>query len=154
MSYMSVELSDFIKNEAKSMNFKVVHIGNKGSGDISIEIVLDKDKGITLEECASFNKKVVKWIEDNVVRGEKYTVDVSSPGLDRKLVDEDEFKWAINKDICVTMITEIGEKVKAIGQLAKFDGNGDITVNAENGKALFIKKSKIVNARLYTKYKP
>jgi len=154
VSFIRAELADFIKNEASSMDYKVVYLGNKGSGLVSIEIVLDKDNGITLEECANFNKKVVKWIDDNSINSDKYTVDVCSPGLDRKLTHEDEFRWAISKDICVTMVTETGENIKAIGALTKYEASGDITIITENGKALLIKKSKIVNARLYTKYKP
>ena len=58
-----------------------------------IQICLDKENGITLDECAAFSRMISDRldIEDNHLDMPSYRLEVSSPGLDRPLKTQNDF---------------------------------------------------------------
>ena len=61
------------------------------SGRGVIRIFLDRAPGVTLDDCAYWNKKIGRYLEaEDVFRG-RYVLEVGSPGLDRTLVKPEHF---------------------------------------------------------------
>ena len=58
-----------------------------------LRVYIDKPGGVTHEDCANFSREAgtIFDVEDAVPGGE-YTLEVSSPGLDRKLSKPEEFQ--------------------------------------------------------------
>ena len=51
-----------------------------------ITVLLDADNGITIEKCTEINKALYKYIEESGLFGdENFSLEVSSPGLDKPL---------------------------------------------------------------------
>src|SRR3989442_15185227 len=72
---------------AASSGLEVVEIEFRGVGKTGmLRIYIDKPAGVTHEDCASFSREfgTVLDVED-AVPGGTYVLEVSSPGLDRKL---------------------------------------------------------------------
>jgi ribosome maturation factor RimP len=59
--------------------FFVVEI--QQSGNDHIEVFLDHDTGLQLEHCVEISRFLEKYIEENNLLSEKYTLDVSSAGV-------------------------------------------------------------------------
>ena len=59
--------------------FFVVEI--QQSGNDHIEVFLDHDSGLQLEHCVEISRFLEKYIEENNLLSEKYTLDVSSAGV-------------------------------------------------------------------------
>src|SRR4029077_18036329 len=52
-----------------------------------LRIVIDKPAGVTHEDCANLSREVGTILDvEDVIPGASYTLEVSSPGLDRKLL--------------------------------------------------------------------
>lgn len=56
----------------------------RGKGD-KIEVFLESDGDLTLGKCQKISRYLEKHIDENSWLGEKYTLEVSSPGTDRPL---------------------------------------------------------------------
>lgn len=58
----------------------------------TLKIVIDKEDGVTHEDCANVSRElsVILDVED-AVSGGSYTLEVSSPGLDRKLLKPEDY---------------------------------------------------------------
>lgn len=69
--------------------------------DWVIQILADKPSGgITIQECAIINKFVVEEIgKENFLTREIFSLEVSSPGLDRPLVTCGDFRRCIGKRV-------------------------------------------------------
>lgn len=50
-----------------------------------VEVFLDRDAGLSLEEASRLNRHLQSRIDESGILGEKYTLDVSSPGIGRPL---------------------------------------------------------------------
>src|SRR3954447_6595033 len=71
---------------AADFGLEVVEVELKGGGKArTLRIYLDKPGGVTLDDCATVSREVGTILDvEDVITGQ-YTLEVSSPGLDRKL---------------------------------------------------------------------
>ena len=81
---------------ASSSGLEVVEVEFRGGGKSRmLRVFLDKPAGITHEDCANFSREFGTILDvEDAVPGGRYLLEVSSPGLDRKLtrpVDYERF---------------------------------------------------------------
>lgn len=91
-----------------------------------VEIFLDSDEGISFLKCRKVSREVEAVIDEKEWWGGKYTLEVSSAGIGRPLVNQRQYPKNIGRQIVVK--TNGGEKVK--GELTAVDDDG-ITITYE-----------------------
>jgi ribosome maturation factor RimP len=62
-----------------------------------LRIFMDKPGGVTLDDCAAISREIGDQIEVNELIPHSYTLEVSSPGLDRPLKKEKDFLRSLGK---------------------------------------------------------
>jgi ribosome maturation factor RimP len=76
----------------ESLGYELVDLEVKGAGNNSVlRIYIDKPDGIAHSDCGLVSEQVGTVLDVEDVIPHKYTLEVSSPGLDRKLVKESDF---------------------------------------------------------------
>lgn len=76
----------------KESGFELVDLEIRGGGPSSIvRIYIDKEKGVSVEDCAQISQMVSDYLDSEDLIPSRYTLEVSSPGLDRPLTKEDDF---------------------------------------------------------------
>ncbi len=83
--------------------FFLVHLLVKGSSrSPKVFVIIDGDNGVTIDDCADLSRKLNRAIEeDDLIEG-KYTLNVSSPGLDQPLKLKRQYKKNIGRKVKVT----------------------------------------------------
>jgi ribosome maturation factor RimP len=90
---LKVRIQALAEQLAASMEMEIVAVEIKGGGDRPIvRTYIDQPGGVTLGDCEQFSKRlsVLLDVEDWIPFS--YTLEVSSPGLDRPLVKEADFQ--------------------------------------------------------------
>jgi ribosome maturation factor RimP len=90
---LAARIQDFAEQLAASMGLEIVLVEIKGGSNRSIvRTYIDKPGGVTIVDCERFSKRmsVLLDVEDWIPLS--YTLEVSSPGLDRPLVKETDFQ--------------------------------------------------------------
>lgn len=87
---MAVDLErirEIVERVAQSSGLEVVEVEFLGGGKSRmLRIFIDKPGGVSHEDCAVVSREVSTIVDvEDVVPGGQYTLEVSSPGLDRKL---------------------------------------------------------------------
>ena len=146
MNYLT-RVREVAINLCKEMNLHLVDVEEKGNRNIPLFLVLaDTEAGITLGEC----EKLSRAIQDEVDFSEdfpiKYGLDVSSPGLDKPLVEDFQFARNIGKDISLKMKNLEANK-KIVGKLMSFTKD-QITMEDKKGKELNFVRGDIVKAKV------
>ena len=111
-------------------------IENKGYELIEIEqhslrkgikfvLYIDHDNGIGLDDCISVSK-ASEMIIDEFIDPESYELEVSSPGLDRKLNKKEDFDRFIGKTIKFRLKEILNDRKNFKGLLT--DRKGDIVI--------------------------
>jgi len=61
------------------------------AGATVVRVFVDRPSGVTLQDCAYWNKKIGRYLDaEDVIRG-RYVLEVGSPGLDRTLVRPEHY---------------------------------------------------------------
>ncbi len=72
---------------------ELVEAEMRGGGKArTLKITIDKPEGVTHEDCANVSREVSAILDvEDAVPGGSYTLEVSSPGLDRKLLKSEDY---------------------------------------------------------------
>ena len=120
------ELREIIKNIVEDNGCELYDIElTEEDSHKYYRVYITKPEGVSLNDCATINNLISPIFDvEDPVEG-KYFLEVSSPGIERKLTKREHFEQSIGENIKVT--TTDGKKLK--GQLKSFDGE-----TAEIGK--------------------
>jgi len=118
----------FEENDLLDCFLVVINVGKYDR----VQVFIDSDSHLTLERCRKVSRYLEKQIEEKGWLGEKYTLEVSSPGLDRPLKLKRQYYKNIGRKIEIT--TNDGSSIKGI--LTAVDDNkigivDDLTKNIE-----------------------
>ena len=80
-------------------------------------LLVDKVGGVTMQQCAAINRQVNQALETANLIEASYTVEVSSPGLDRPLVTKRDFERTIGEDLKLDIRIEDGRFKELQGML-------------------------------------
>jgi len=102
--------------EQKGLRLKRVYFIKEKFGNV-LRVVIDKKDGVTVEDCADFSKELNHILDvEDIIEG-RYFLEVSSPGVNRKLVDKEDFMDSIGKIIKVKLNSPINGKKFLVGKL-------------------------------------
>ena len=92
---------------------------------IKFVLYIDHDNGIGLDDCVSVSK-ASEMIIDEFIDPESYELEVSSPGLDRKLNKKEDFDRFIGKTIKIRLKEKLNDRKNFKGLLT--DRRGDMVI--------------------------
>jgi len=90
-----------------------------------IQVYVDSDKGLQLEYCVEFSRLLEQHIEENNWLNEKYTLEVSSPGVGKPLKLKRQYRKNIGRMVSVE-VTDSHKHVKGVLE-AVFDDHIVVT---------------------------
>lgn len=113
-----------------------------------LRIFIDKESGVTIEDCEAVSRAVDKPLDDLDPIEQNYCLEVSSPGIERELLKDEHFDAFLGAPVMVRTIRpdENGER-DFKGTLVAHDRE-NVTVALENGEQTVIKKKGTVYIKL------
>ncbi len=87
-------------------------------GTYQIEVLIDRPLGlggIGLEECADVNKKLAETFDLTQSWADNYELVVASPGLDRPLKNEKDFRRVLGQEVRVLLKEKVDGKGEYVG---------------------------------------
>lgn len=113
--------------------------------------IFSHDRDVNLEDCENVSRSLSDFLEELIPF--KYYLEVSSPGIERKIKSDKEYLIFKGKDINLKLkspVDESGEK-QFVAKIVDFDDNEGLTVFAyKDKKDILIKKENIQSAKLYS----
>jgi len=132
----------------ESLGYELVDLELKGAGNNSVlRIYIDKLEGISHSDCGLVSEQVGTVLDVEDVIPHKYTLEVSSPGLDRKLVKESDFSRFEGKLAKVQTRIPLQQQKIFKGRL-KGLRDGSVVLQLPQGNLLEIPLDVIQEARL------
>jgi ribosome maturation factor RimP len=124
--------------------YDLEHTGS-GRGRI-LRIYIDKEGGVGIDDCSNVSKGLNLLLDvENVVPGDMYNLEVSTPGLDRHLKKKWHFEKVVGKKVYVQLNKSLGSlgatEDKGMISMKKFE---DVLTGVEGENLQFeIRKQKI-----------
>jgi len=114
----------------------------------SIQLYIDSPNGIQIDDCVNVNKITKNIIGKSNQYYKDYVLEVSSPGIFRKLKTPDHFKSSTGKRIKIHLQKKIEGLMTLTGDLQKCDEETICILPDTNGSDLIIPYSLIARANL------
>jgi len=123
MNGLPEKVTSEIEKIVTSEGLELVHVDYRRQGrTYLLRIDIDKDGGVTLEDCQLVSQQVSAWLDvEDPVPGE-YELQVSSPGLDRKFYKDSDYQKFIGRLVRVKTSAAIRGLHVVVGRLKEFDG--------------------------------
>lgn len=85
-----------------------------------LRVYIGKADGISIDDCQKISKVVGDKLDELDPIEESYYLEVSSPGLDRPLKTDKDFKRNLGKSVELSLYKELDGKKKYFGELINF----------------------------------
>lgn len=112
-----------------------------------LRLYIDHPRGVSLDDCVSVNRIVDPILTKKDFIGQKYTLEVSSPGIFRSLKKADHFKRFVRETIQITLKQTILDRKKFTGRLLSATSEG-FELLLENGERLQFTYRQVAKARI------
>ena len=119
----------------------------KEGGAYFLRIFADRDGGIDLDECEAISRALSTKLDEADPIKQNYYLEVSSPGIERKLKTKEHFDRYIGEVIDIGLYKQVNGSRQLSGVLVGFDG-GVITAEV-NGERLEISQKETTWVKLH-----
>jgi ribosome maturation factor RimP len=147
-----LHIGEMLEPGIRSMGYELVgveyHGGGKGGG--LLRVYIDNEQGITADDCqrVSYQVSGVLDVEDPIPG--HYTLEVSSPGLDRLLFRPQDFARFAGKQVRVRLRFPVDGQRRFKGRLLGIV-NGTVEIE-QDGERISLPYEQIEQARLVPEY--
>lgn len=132
MKTLQESLLELAESVLSDSNTFVVDVDVSSTGKQTLlSVYIDTEEGgVNIDQCAKISRELSFLIETNELVEDKFTLNVSSPGLDRPLRDERQYQKNLNRKASAKIQKTDGTKTLK-GIFCAFDG---ATISLDLGK--------------------
>lgn len=105
-----------------------------------LRIFIDREEGVNVDDCEVISREVSALLDEREFIETNYFLEVSSPGIERVLRQDEHFKSAVGKKVRIKLYTQINGVREAVGELVSFDGTCAV-LNTDSGNVEINKKN-------------
>ena len=125
-------LLDLFEPEVVALGYELlgIELGQNGHGSI-VRVYIDKDDGITIDDCVLVSQQLSGLLDvEDPIKG-NFNLEVSSPGLDRPLFTNGQFKKYIGETVKLSLYEKLDGRKRFTGILISVDDE-QIIINCDN----------------------
>lgn len=143
MTSIEKKVKEIIEPIITDLNYTIYDIIYEKEGKENyLRIFIDNKNGISLNDCETVNNAITDILDEKDIIKSAYMLEVSSPGIERRIRTEEHLKDNLNKKVQVNTFKAIEKQKSLEGLLKKFDDK-KITLEIDN-KEIEIEKNNII----------
>jgi ribosome maturation factor RimP len=134
---------------AAATGIEIADVELRGSGKARLlRVYIDKPAGVTHGDCELISERLGTLLDQqDVMPEDSYTLEVSSPGVERPLKKPRDFERVVGQDIKVSLREAVDGQKRVEGKLLGVAGD-TIEVESESGKDFRFALAQIQKANL------
>ncbi len=146
-------LEALIEPVVAALGYELVGVEHLSQGRRSLlRLYIDSEQGITLDDCERVSHQVSGLLEvEEPVRGD-YTLEVSSPGLDRPLFKPEHYARFVGHKVRLRLHAPLDGRRKYVGVIEGLEDNGTLVLNVEDEGRLELALQDIDKANLVPEF--
>ena len=126
MDEVRKNLEETLREQIEKKGYELIEIEQHSlRKGIKMVLFIDHENGIGIDDCISVSK-ASEVVIDEFIDPESYELEVSSPGLDRKLIKKEDFDRFIGKTIKIKLKEKLNDRKNFKGLLS--DRRGDLVI--------------------------
>lgn len=143
------QIQEIVDRIATAERLEVVDAQLLGGGKHRVlRLLIDRETGVTHEDCSKVSHLVGEAMdESDLIPGGAYTLEVSSPGVDRPLLKPKDYQRFVGSKVKVELKEAVEKSRRYTGKLAAFDGER-VTLELDAERSLTVPLEAIQKANL------
>ena len=89
-----------------------------------VRVTVDRDGGVDLETLSQLTREVSRLLDEADPVAGRYTLEVSSPGLERPLRTPSQFRRAVGEQVKIKLVPDVDPERRVTGTLDAADDHG------------------------------
>ncbi len=134
-------ISQIIDGAVTDLGFRLVRVHYSGAkgGRSQLQIMAEpvEDREMTVEDCESVSRHVAALLDVEDPISDAYTLEVSSPGIDRPLTRVEDYERFAGELAKITLRFMLDGRKRFNGRLAGLDEDGKIVLETSFGRFAF-----------------
>jgi len=139
-------VESFSRPVVEALGLELVEVQFRRESGWVLRLFIDSPKGVTVDDCAAVSRQVSSYLEVEDVIEQAYTLEVSSPGLERPLKRKEDFVRFCGRQARIKFREPIDGQRVFIGLLSTLEEN-ILTMDIE-GRLMEFDLDAITRARL------
>lgn len=125
MNVFEENLTKILKNSIEAMGYELYNLTYaNGPKNRKLTVYIDKVGGVNLQDCEVVSKHISVVLDVENVIEESYTLEVSSPGINRNLKTKKHYEDAIGKECIVSLFNPMDNKKNMRGKILSVKEDG------------------------------
>tara|TARA_E500000178_G_scaffold213697_1_gene210910 strand:+ start:471 stop:917 length:447 start_codon:yes stop_codon:yes gene_type:complete len=112
-----------------------IEVLSSGKSSI-VRVYIDSSKGVNVEDCADISRQISSLLDVESFLPERYVLEVSSPGLNRKLFEISQYSAYIGEKVRISLKAPFEERKNYSGILTKIE-EYDVVIEAGDEEFTF-----------------
>lgn len=150
-------VQDLVEPIIDSLGFEVVRIMTIGVKNPTLQIMIERKdrKDLVVDDCAAVSRAISKILDEKDPIDGEYSLEVSSPGLDRPLTKPEHFERFAGYEAKIETKTEVENRKRFKGKIIRIDDEQQIVFDMDGteyripfdavGKAKLILTDELLN---------
>lgn len=143
-------ISEIAERVTTREGIELVHVEVTSGRNPILRVFIDKPGGVTVDDCARISDRISLILDvEDPIPGE-YTLEVSSPGLNRGLYKESDYERFAGLPSHIKLSEAINGQKNFHGKLIGLDRQGETAaiIEEENGNRLLLPLALIIKANV------
>ncbi len=136
------EIESALQPIADELQIEIVEVEFKQGHSPALTVYIDTDDGVDLDTCEKFHRAIDPVLDEvDPTFGAAYTLNVSSPGLDRPLKTARDFEKCLGERVEIKLFAPLKGKKQFESTLVGYDDN---CLNLQDGETVWkLERTKI-----------
>jgi ribosome maturation factor RimP len=134
---------------AQGTQIEIAEVQIRGAGkNRLVRVYIDKPGGVTHGDCELISQKLGQFLdEEGAIPDDPYTLEVSSPGVERRLSKPRDFEKVVGQRIKLTTLEPVAGRTSLEGKLEQI-ADGSLEVEVAPGNLVHIPLHQVRKANL------
>lgn len=146
MALTVTHIDELLQPGAEALGYELVAVDMSGGDTSIVRVYIDHADGITVTDCAKASRQFSAILDVDDPISSKYTLEVSSPGMDRPLAKSQHFIDVVGQDVKIKMTTLVNGRRRFTGELV--EANEEFAVVEVDGEQTELPYEDMDRARL------
>ncbi|MFN2354511.1 MAG: ribosome maturation factor RimP [Desulfopila sp.] len=149
MSELIVEtVTNYTEEMLPSMGLELVEVQfRREQHGWVLRIFIDAEEGVSIDHCSAVSRELGDYLDVEDLIDHPYTLEVSSPGLERKLGKVEDFQRFCGRKAKVKLHQPLDNQKTFVGEIARVAGQ-EIVMKLDGGGEVAFTYAMVATARL------
>jgi ribosome maturation factor RimP len=132
--------------EFEGMEYVHLEMKQMGGGAV-LRLLIDREGGVTLDDCSRISRRLSAQLDVDDPIAHAYTLEVSSPGLDRPLFSDRDYQRFAGQQVRVRTVSPYDGRRQFVGRLVGLI-DGVVRLVPDGDEEIALPREQIAEARI------